>query len=59
MHLKFISLQAHNPVDDAKEELKKDISNLRQEVMVGFVLQSVSCNWMGLNYIVLYVYFTF
>ena len=36
MHLEFISLQAHNPVDDAKEELKKDISNLRQEVMEVF-----------------------
>ena len=32
-------MQAHNPVDDAKEELKEDISNLKQEVMVGIVLQ--------------------
>lgn len=41
MRLEFISLQSHNPVDDAKEELKEDISNLRQEVMVGFVLQCI------------------
>ena len=41
MCLEFISLQSHNPVDDAKEELKEDISNLRQEVMVGFVLQCI------------------
>ena len=35
MHLEFISLQAHNPIDGAKE-LKEDISNLKQEVMEVF-----------------------
>ena len=35
MHLEFISLQAHNPIDGAKE-LKEDISNLKQEVMKVF-----------------------
>ena len=38
--LAWISLQTHHPVD-AKEELKEDIRNPKQEVMVGIVLQDI------------------
>ena len=46
--MEFISLQAHSPIDGAKEELKEDISNLKQEVMVDILPQYIVFGYLDM-----------